>query len=259
MEQDKKLSTEVIQKEQDTVSLFGYDQGFIVAYKKTEKLASAVYMITNLFPESEPMKWTLRKKVGELLSFMLAYKDTRKSVQNEFVYDAKSMILELISLLEVSSRGGLISNMNFSILKQEFLKLVDVLVPQDSTQNQFANHTLSQSFFAVPSPEYLVTKPTQVNTDHVREDSTVSANIKVSHDLLKDKMPKSNPEDLKRSNRQSVILGLVRKKGEITIKDVSQIIKDCSEKTIQRELMSFISTGVLKKTGERRWSKYSLV
>ncbi|MCX6702079.1 MAG: hypothetical protein NTX96_02725, partial [Candidatus Zambryskibacteria bacterium] len=65
-------------------------------------------------------------------------------------------------------------------------------------------------------------------------------------------------DNLKKSNRQNVILDLLKRKKELTIKDISLVIKDCSEKTIQRELNSFISIGVLKRAGVRRWSKYSL-
>ena len=75
---------------------------------------------------------------------------------------------------------------------------------------------------------------------------------------LKDKINEIDNTGFKRSNRQNIILGLLRKKKELTIKDIALVIKDCSEKTIQRELISFIEAGVIKKTGERRWSKYSL-
>jgi hypothetical protein len=37
------------------------------------------------------------------------------------------------------------------------------------------------------------------------------------------------------------------------------MIKDCSEKTIQRELIVLVSEKVVKKEGERRWSVYSIV
>jgi len=45
---------------------------------------------------------------------------------------------------------------------------------------------------------------------------------------------------------------------KLTIKDFTKNIKDCSEKTIQRELLAMVAKGVLKKEGERRWSKYFL-
>jgi predicted HTH transcriptional regulator len=62
----------------------------------------------------------------------------------------------------------------------------------------------------------------------------------------------------KKGNRQSVIIGLLKRKKEIMIKDVSPLIKGCSEKTIQRELSAMVQSGLLKKEGEKRWSKYSL-
>jgi hypothetical protein len=43
------------------------------------------------------------------------------------------------------------------------------------------------------------------------------------------------------------------------VKDVSAVVKDCSEKTLQRELLALVAQGVLKKEGERRWSSYVLV
>ena len=59
-------------------------------------------------------------------------------------------------------------------------------------------------------------------------------------------------------NRRNSILELIKDKKEVTIKDISTIISDCSEKTIQRELMSLISSGVLEKSGSKRWSVYRL-
>ena len=59
-------------------------------------------------------------------------------------------------------------------------------------------------------------------------------------------------------DRRATILGLVQRKDKITIKDVTNVIKDCSEKTVQRELLALVRQGVLKKEGERRWSTYTL-
>jgi hypothetical protein len=42
------------------------------------------------------------------------------------------------------------------------------------------------------------------------------------------------------------------------MKDFVKVIPECSEKTIQRELLDLVGKGVLKKEGERRWSTYSL-
>lgn len=58
------------------------------------------------------------------------------------------------------------------------------------------------------------------------------------------------------SDRMSLILELVRKKKSLSIKEISSVIKDCSEKTIQRELNILIERGLIRREGERRWSVY---
>jgi DeoR/GlpR family transcriptional regulator of sugar metabolism len=62
-----------------------------------------------------------------------------------------------------------------------------------------------------------------------------------------------------KSDRRQSILDVVKQKREVTIKDISSVVLDCSEKTIQRELNDLLLQGLIKKTGERRWSKYSVL
>lgn len=240
MEPDKKSLTEISPKNIESKSFFDNNREFTLFFKKTEKLASAIYMITSLFSDSEPMKWNLRKKVSDLLSFSLTYKDTPLPSRNDFIYTLKTRVLEVLSLLEVASRGGLVSTMNFSILKQEFTNLTDLFRTSNS-ENNLTRESLTEEFF------YISQKQSETNKANLIEQTDLKDN-----EIIKDK------GDFKRSNRQNIILNLLKKKKEVTIKDIAVVIKDCSEKTIQRELISFIAAGVLKRTGERRWSKYSL-
>jgi DNA-binding transcriptional ArsR family regulator len=59
-------------------------------------------------------------------------------------------------------------------------------------------------------------------------------------------------------SRREAILTVLRSKGPSRIKEVSTIVRDISEKTIQRELQALTAEGVIKKEGERRWTTYSL-
>jgi hypothetical protein len=59
------------------------------------------------------------------------------------------------------------------------------------------------------------------------------------------------------SKRAGLILEFVRKHKNVSIKDIAKVIRDCSEKTIQRELAFLIQQGLVQKQGERRWSIYS--
>lgn len=242
METDKVNLPFAVPKNQDIISYFQNDDNFVFAYKKTEKLASAVYMVTNLFGDSEPMKWTLRRKVSELMSFILGYKEVNQSTYSDFLYGVKTRILEIVSLLEVSSVSGLISHMNFSILKREFSNLIESL-DQDQTKNRGSVHdSMFKGHFDVSRPEVSTKYKDQVSFKPI------------SNESFDDKK-----DFFKRNNRQNIIIGLLKRKKDLTIKDISLVIKDCSEKTIQRELISLISSGVIRRIGERRWSKYSLV
>jgi hypothetical protein len=61
------------------------------------------------------------------------------------------------------------------------------------------------------------------------------------------------PEENKRA---SLIMAFVRKHTGSSIKEISKVVKGCSEKTIQRELSWLIEQGLIEKRGERRWSIY---
>lgn len=60
----------------------------------------------------------------------------------------------------------------------------------------------------------------------------------------------------KQSARREIILDFILKNKAVSIKEISAVVPDCSEKTVQRELASLIGEGLIKREGERRWSIY---
>ena len=62
----------------------------------------------------------------------------------------------------------------------------------------------------------------------------------------------------KKNSRHETILSLLNKKEGLGIKDFADQISGCSEKTIQRELLAMVESGIIRKEGDRRWSKYYL-
>jgi hypothetical protein len=207
-------------------------------------------MVTNLFGDVEPMKWTLRTKVSNLLSFIVGFKDVLKSREEEFSNEVKTKVLEIVSLLEVVSRSGLISNMNFSILKTEFMNMVKSLSYFREKSTPAHHLDLKENFFAD-------TKSSKIESRiiHHRQGEFYKGHIYAGADI-KDIDTLGTP---KKTNRQNIIIGLLKRGKDLTIKDISHVIRDCSEKTIQRELIDLIELRVVKKIGERRWSKYSLI
>lgn len=69
-------------------------------------------------------------------------------------------------------------------------------------------------------------------------------------------MDMSKPTNL--NPRQAIILDILKDKDSLVIKDISQKITDCSEKTVQRELNYLVEIGLISRSGARRWTRYSI-
>ena len=260
----------------DPITFFEQNKDFIFVYKKLEKLISAVYMITNFFSESEPLKWSIRDLGGQLISQVIDIKDRVSADRSVVLDEIKNLILDLVSRLEVAHFAGLISEMNFSILKKEFSILLGSLVEKNSSGQKFL---FPGSFFEIPDNRDAVSPIGQIpefNPDLLRTKSIGQVTSVLSHRdfnvrLNREGFDKGHvsqsskvhspegPVKNKKNNRQNIIVAFLTKNKVGTIKDISLMIKGCSEKTVQRELLFMVKNGVLKKEGERRWSRYSLI
>lgn len=100
--------------------------GTLVA-KKSERLVTALYLVTDLMANAEPIKHGLRTNAVALLSSMnaLSQLDVKDRVI-EFKISLKS-VTEIISLLHVAVTTGIVSNMNGEILMDGFRSLQSVL------------------------------------------------------------------------------------------------------------------------------------
>ena len=68
--------------------------------------------------------------------------------------------------------------------------------------------------------------------------------------------------DILKKQRREEIVKFLKDRGVATIKDIKDsaggVLISCGEKTLQRELFSMVGDGVLERSGEKRWSKYSI-
>jgi len=257
--------------------------------KKPEKLASAIYLITSFFSEQEPLKWRLRSLASELASLSLYLKDNFSREREQAGFELRSSALEIITLFNVARNSGLVSDVNHEIISREMYKYLNSIGLPVGVSEDGGNILLSSNFFSIESsaskqPELAEQNPQKdtstvldagkkSNTDlepknvFNEEQSTKTEYLPRTEHFVPNRTARdSKPKDLKdfstvavkKNARQSIIINLLKRKKEIMIKDVSPLIHNCSEKTIQRELLAMVKAGILKKEGEKRWSKYSL-
>lgn len=258
-----------------TVSIFCNDTQAIFIFKKTEKLISAIYLITGFLSDNEPIKWRLRDISAHLMSYSVNLSnDQRHHDRIEAMNNFTTASFEIISLLGVADVSGVLSSMNCNIIIFEFQKIIELVELKERSLN--TKFLLSKSFFETTEniPNNNSGFAQGVNVLNKKDnDDTDTRNQILSDKLIPEKSLHKRHLSIKDTNnivadkghivrdknqRYEVIINLLKKTKEISVKDVSGIVTDCSEKTIQRELLSLVDKGVLKKEGERRWSKYSL-
>jgi len=240
------------------ITIFKDSPHLVYLYKKTEKLVSALYILSSFISDKEPVKWQMREAGVDLLSQSLSLSDRSSSERILAYTNFISTGLKFLSFLEVSFLGGIISEMNYNILKYEFEGLIKTA---ESVENggDAKGLIFPEHFFEVAKGQ--------------ENQPTISSKVSINHgvypnkNILSDRMsvnksgtniPIVEPKKKDKSNRQEIIIALLKKNPELGIKDFISSIVGCSEKTIQRELVSLVSKGQIKKAGEKRWSKYSL-
>ena len=186
------------------------------------KISSSVHAVTEIAAPVEPIRVFLRNEVVKLLSELMSFLQSPAIIASSLKFSIKDSSCRLRVGLTILRDTKLISRTTFRILDDELSTLwseVEKLSPDDSV---------------VPMDIHSVEgMPPIINLE--------------SHNLRS-----GNRE------RRERIIELLRESGPSSVTDLARNIQGCSEKTIQRELVAMVSLGLLKKTGERRWSRYSL-
>ena len=79
-----------------------------------------------------------------------------------------------------------------------------------------------------------------------------------THSSIQPSKPKRLITKKESKKRREAIIEFLTKKPNANIKEISGAIQGVSTKTIQRELQAMINDGIVKKTGSKRWTTYSL-
>lgn len=205
--------------------------------QKTERLASALYVITGFIHHEEPVRLKLRTCALDLITRTCDPNQLAGAGADQFA----SRCAEIGTVLETAIHAGLISPMNARLICDEYASLASFV-----KTNQ-GNITHSTHIGKQDSMGNLSLKSPLENGRFVREDGAIV--YKRQNGTLKKRQ----------SDRRDSILSLFKNRERISIKDAAGSIIGCSEKTIQRELLALVAEGVLAKEGERRWTTYRKV
>ena len=232
------------------------------AYRRVERIATALILLTNHVPEQEPLRKEIRHKTIHLLSFALNLRDELRSLNSERVREFKSTIRELISLVRLLAVSGLISFQNASVISEALDELSGFLVASQRSNLSESINFSREDFLDVRDKAYMVAHRGQRVSDTSRTDASIITDSKdnTKTTTVEKGMPsQGQATSSARNTRAQAIIGVLRLNGALGIRDISSNLPEYSEKMIQRELADMAASGMVKKTGSKRWSMYALV
>ncbi len=213
------------------IGFFSGEAYLKAVFKKTERIVAGLYLITGLLKDKEPIKWKIREHSMSLISSVLTLNDNQAFEKDTVARSIFSDLFEIISAINLGHISGLLSDMNHEVMRGELDKLINILKDNMVNNKEREGYVLSEKFF-----NNVVNKAPQ-------------AEIRIKDSVL---------DNTKKMDRKTAIVEVLKNRSNLTVKDVAQVVTGCSEKTIQRELIELVEKGVVKREGERRWSRYSL-
>ncbi|MEK7101901.1 MAG: hypothetical protein AAB882_01975 [Patescibacteria group bacterium] len=224
-------------------NIFEKDIRRVFIYKKAERLAKAIHLITPAFIESMSLKNRIDAiAVGLIDAAILSPSVARTALSRE--------LLALSSVLSIARTSHMLSSMNAELISREaHMLLHEVALYEEPRLSLDETPTLSS-----------------IAKDAFSRDTSQSSHNTAGRRAPKERefIHKGHIKDIKSvsdsyiKDRRDAILSVIRNKKIASIKDISTLVRGVSEKTIQRELSVLIGSGMVLKQGERRWSTYSL-
>ncbi len=231
--------------------------------QRTQKLSTAIHMVTDSLPETEALRHDLRAVSLKLLGASFSLELSSGESQALQFKELEVGVRNIMALVELAKTIGLMGQMNADILLQELKNIGSYVLEYSNRATRESGVLIRTEKLMEVSLEGMFpifeNKTTLIGHDSGQKGQVLNTESYKGHQELNKRY--RNPKQLEvvlKSERRSAILGVLKNKGEISVKDASEVIKDYSEKTIQRELISMVSEGILNKIGNKRWSKYSI-
>jgi hypothetical protein len=230
-------------EKQSSVASLTLNQSVERLYRRAERIVAALFLATNHIQPEEALRVSIRSAGLQVLQDALALRHEIRAAQSQHASAFRASARYLVSLLRMLSISGFLSIQNTNILIEALDELGNYLrAAQQSTLSE--NVSFSKQDFL----DATVTSIRDIKDIHkIKDKSTVRDGI-----VMPDKTGKKTLDV-----RQQNILEVLQSGGELGIAEIASNLPEYSSKTIQRDLVDLIAGGRVKRTGLKRWSKYS--
>ncbi|MDB5265305.1 MAG: hypothetical protein JWM39_18 [Parcubacteria group bacterium] len=248
--ESKAPTTDFVLEKSIFSNIFEKDIRRVYIYKKAERLAKAIHLVAPAFRNSPALRDRMdHVAVGLVDAAILPPTSARDALSRE--------LLALSSVLSIGRTGGLLSSMNAELIAREAQTLLQEVAAYEEPRlflddapslAELSKELAAERHSPTLSPARIAAAPAMPRP--TRKTSSKAPSVSKGHD--------KGQISEKTTDRREAILSILRSKGPSYIKDISTVIRDVSEKTIQRELLALSEEGTIIRSGERRWTTYAL-
>jgi len=258
----------------------GQDSRHLFLAKKTEKIVSAIFMVTDLFGNDiNRIKKTLQEESVDVLDLVHQLHNPIK-FEHTLLITLERKYTYIVSLLEVALQVNVLSESNATILIKELYGCIDRIHSiKASPLSELQKETLSHESFQIPAIMDGF-EPTPPSTNLFKESIQDKIQSSNQRDIREEqpktyKTPKPQPRNTNQTStpapqtradsgdksqakkdRQKNIIDFLKGKGNVSITDIYAQFDGITSKTIQRDLNELIKDNVVEREGNKRWATY---
>ena len=240
--------------------------------KQGERITIALHMVSSFISKEEMLRNDIRRFGLRAVKNLYRCINCDPFDQQLFLEEALVNIEYTGTALSVASATGMISNMNKDVLEKALHGLGVKIHQQLQIALQNENNFEGDMAPSIDKNTLLDFLQETAHLDSINMEDFQSkiqnaiTNKKTSLPIQNDnpnthlsvqKNIKTTPEN-DASKRQKKIQDIIAEKGQATIKDIATRITNCSEKTLQRDLLKLIKDNLIEKEGDKRWSLYRI-
>ncbi len=229
-------------------------------HRRIFELTLALYRVTDFFPQGEVLRKQLREKANEIFGGVTEYGYSPNTEQDAIALIARIQAMK--GYLGIARSMRFVRPINLSILEREYNFLADFFV-KELAEKEETSKEADRNIVKNQVKE----KPQAASDDHPASNQEKAIEVEelpTWHEFSQGEEKSDTPESgLTRiaddiNERQKIILEHLKSAPQAKISDFHSLFGAISSKTIQRDLQSLVEKEFLKKTGEKRWTTYTL-
>lgn len=230
---------------------FGTNRAGERAYRRAERIAAALHLLTNHIASDEPVRASVRSEAVQLIEAAIGNRHEMRSTLSEGYQEFSATVRRLISLVRILAMAGHVSSQNAAIVIEALDELGQYM--QNAQRSSLAESvSFSREDLMDVAPVYV---PQRRQKDIKDGDAVKDVSARI--DRLVPSVKDDSHNGLS-GIRASQILSVLSGGPSFGIREIAEHLPEYSEKMIQRELADLVVAGQVTKAGDKRWSRYSL-